>query len=90
MDANYKFYMDLSHGWKTVWILISWLHRKQADLDIHSFQKRVSYTYFEEKKVCNVSFWVSILNNNNNKAIFDYSNMGRFRQEFRNHRPLPY
>ena len=31
-------------------------YRKPADLDIHSFQKRVSYMYFEEKKVCNVSF----------------------------------
>ena len=26
---------------QTVWILISWLHQKPADLDLHSFQKTV-------------------------------------------------
>ena len=26
---------------KKVWLLISWLHQKTADLDLHCFQKRV-------------------------------------------------
>ena len=27
--------------WKTVWILIRWLHQKPADPDLHHFQKRI-------------------------------------------------
>ena len=27
--------------WKTVWILISWLHEKPADLELQCFQKRI-------------------------------------------------
>ena len=45
--------MDLSCGPKTVWILVSWLHQKPADLDPQSFQKRVKNS--EEKK-CIASF----------------------------------
>ena len=32
--------LDSLCGCKTVWILISWLHRKPADLDLHCFHKR--------------------------------------------------
>ena len=32
---------DLWPEWKTVWILISWLHVKPADLDLHCFPTRV-------------------------------------------------
>ena len=28
------------HGEKTVWIQVSWLHQKPADLELHCFQKR--------------------------------------------------
>ena len=38
-----------------MWILISWLHKKPADLDLHCFQKRV---YRISKKVCT---WLFVL-----------------------------
>ena len=30
----------LQAEWKTVWILIRWLHQKPADLDLNCFQKK--------------------------------------------------
>ena len=34
--SNYK---HIFSEWKTVWILIRWLHQKPADLDLQCFKK---------------------------------------------------
>ena len=34
--------MHSQSEWKTVWILIRWLHQKPADLDLQCFQKRIN------------------------------------------------
>ena len=34
--------MSLQAEWKTVWILIRWLHEKPADLNLQCFQKRIN------------------------------------------------
>ena len=49
--------MDLSCGWKTVWIQNSWLIQKPADLDLHCFQKRVSN--FEKKSMHHFFLFIS-------------------------------
>ena len=39
---------NYSYEWKTVCILISWLHQKPADLDVHCFHKTKEGTEFEK------------------------------------------
>ena len=34
--------MYFQSEWKTVWILIRWLHEKPADLDLQYFQNRIN------------------------------------------------
>ena len=38
-----RMYFISDSEWKTVWILIRWLHQKPADLDLQCFQKRINH-----------------------------------------------
>ena len=48
--------------WKTVWILIRWLHQKPADLDPQCFQKRINLGLSGQELTKKVSSKKGVLN----------------------------
>ena len=43
LTCSFPVSMYFQSEWKTVWILIIWLHQKPADLDLQCFQKRINH-----------------------------------------------